>query len=110
RKAAKQQRSTPHAPRVAPLSAQTRPAIKISEAILTLAEPLRAHYREPGLDHGVGHFRTTTLTRQRRLLAYHFIAMRHEGLCQVFLRILSPQPIESQSLINYFYFNALEEQ
>ena len=37
RKAAKQQRSTPHAPRVAPLSAQTRPAIKISEAILTLA-------------------------------------------------------------------------
>lgn len=26
---------------------QTRPAIKISEAILTLAEPLRARYREP---------------------------------------------------------------
>ena len=47
RKAAKRQRSTPHAPRVAPPAAQTRPAIKISEAILTLAEPLREHYREP---------------------------------------------------------------
>jgi hypothetical protein len=47
RKAAKRQRSTPSKPWVAPPSAQTRPAIKISEAILTLAEPLRAHYREP---------------------------------------------------------------
>src|SRR5438067_9459249 len=47
RKAAKQQRSTPRAPRFAPPAAQTRPPIKISEAILTLAEPLRAHYREP---------------------------------------------------------------
>jgi hypothetical protein len=46
RKAAKQQRSPSRAPRVAP-PAQTRPAIKISEAILILAEPLRAHYREP---------------------------------------------------------------
>ena len=35
------------APWVSPPPAQTRPAIKISEAILTLAEPLRAHYREP---------------------------------------------------------------
>ena len=48
RKAAKQQRSPSRAPRVAlPPLQQTRPAIKISEAILTLAEPLRAHYREP---------------------------------------------------------------
>jgi hypothetical protein len=48
RKAAKQQRSTPRAHRFAPPPPQqTRPAIKISEAILTLAEPLRAHYREP---------------------------------------------------------------
>ena len=47
RKTAKRQRSTLHAPRIAPPSAQTRPAIKISEAILTLAEPLRARYREP---------------------------------------------------------------
>src|SRR5262244_3805036 len=46
RKAAKQQRSTPSKPWVFP-PPQTRPAIKISEAILTLAEPLRAHYREP---------------------------------------------------------------
>jgi hypothetical protein len=45
RKAAKRQRSTSSKPWVAP--PQTRPAIKISEAILTLAEPLRAHYREP---------------------------------------------------------------
>jgi len=47
RRAAKQQRSTPRAPRFAPPSAQTRPAIKISEAILTLAEPLLRQYREP---------------------------------------------------------------
>jgi len=45
RKAAKRQRSTPSKPWVSP--PQTRPAIKISEAILTLAEPLRAQYREP---------------------------------------------------------------
>ena len=37
-----------------------------------------------GLDHGVGHFRPLSITRQRPLLAYHFIAMSHEGLCQVF--------------------------
>jgi hypothetical protein len=37
-----------------------------------------------GLDHGVGHFRLLSITQQRHLLAYHFIAMRHEGLCQVF--------------------------
>jgi hypothetical protein len=37
----------------------------------------------PGLDHGVGHFRTLSMTQQRHVLAYHFIARRHEGLCQV---------------------------
>jgi hypothetical protein len=47
KKAAKRQRSTPHAPRVAPFPQPTRPAMKISEALLTLAEPLRAQYREP---------------------------------------------------------------
>jgi len=47
RKAAKQQRSLARAPRFAPPSPQTRPAIKISEAILTLAEPLLTQYREP---------------------------------------------------------------
>jgi len=47
RKAAKQQRSPARAPRFALPPPQTRPAIKISDAILTLAEPLRAHYREP---------------------------------------------------------------
>jgi len=41
-------------------------------------------YQDPGLDHGVGHFRPLSITRQRHVLAYHFIAMRHEGLCQVF--------------------------
>ena len=46
RKVAKRQRSTPSKPWISP-PAQTHPAIKISEAILTLAEPLRAHYREP---------------------------------------------------------------
>src|SRR4029453_15720916 len=47
RKAAKRQRSTPSKPWVSTPPPQTRPAIKISEAILTLAEPLRARYREP---------------------------------------------------------------
>jgi CBS domain-containing protein len=37
-----------------------------------------------GLDHGVGHFRPLSITRQRQGLASHFIAMRHEDLCQVF--------------------------
>jgi hypothetical protein len=37
-----------------------------------------------GLDHGVGHFRPLSITRQRHLLVYHYIAMSHEGLCQVF--------------------------
>ncbi len=39
--------STPSKPSVSAPPQQTRPDIKISEAILTLAEPLRAHYREP---------------------------------------------------------------
>ena len=37
-----------------------------------------------GLDHGVGHFRSLSITRQRHLVAYHGIAVSHEGLCQVF--------------------------
>jgi hypothetical protein len=45
RKAAKRQRSTPSKLWVS--SPQTRPTIKISEAILTLAEPLRVQYRDP---------------------------------------------------------------
>ena len=44
RKVAKQQRSPARAQRFVPPSAQTRPAIKISEAILTLAEPLLMQY------------------------------------------------------------------
>jgi hypothetical protein len=46
RNAAKRQRSTPRESWVSPPQ-QTRLAIKISEALLNLAEPLRAHYREP---------------------------------------------------------------
>ena len=47
KRAAKQQRSPSRVHRFAPSPQQTRPAIKISEALLTIAEPLRAHYREP---------------------------------------------------------------
>jgi hypothetical protein len=47
RKAAKGQKSTLSKLWVSSPPQQTRPAIKISEAILTLAEPLRAQYREP---------------------------------------------------------------
>src|SRR5438093_5472460 len=47
RKASKRKMSTPSKPSVSSPPQQTRPDIKISEAILTLAEPLRTHYREP---------------------------------------------------------------
>src|SRR5215467_12336136 len=47
RKAAKRQRNTPSKPWVSSPLQQPRPAIKISEAILTLAEPLLTQYREP---------------------------------------------------------------
>src|SRR5215510_5543175 len=47
RKAAKQQRITSSKLWISSPPQQTRPTIKISEAILTLAEPLRARYREP---------------------------------------------------------------
>src|SRR5262245_51698964 len=47
RKAAKRQRITSSKLWVSSPPQQTHPAIKISEAILTLAEPLRAQYREP---------------------------------------------------------------
>ena len=40
-----------------------------------------------GLDHGVGHFRPLSLTRQRHVLVYHGIAMSHAGMCQVFLQL-----------------------
>jgi hypothetical protein len=63
-----------------------------------------------GLDHGVGHFWPLSITWQRHWLAYHFIAMRHEGLCQVFWQLLSLQLIGFKSLINSFYFNSLQEK
>ena len=47
-------------------------------------ELLDLHHYFSGLDHGVGHFRPLSITRQRHLLAYHGTAMSHEGLCQVF--------------------------
>ena len=47
RKASKRKMSTPSKPSVSSPPQQTRPAIKISEAILKISEPLRAHYREP---------------------------------------------------------------
>ena len=47
RKAAKRQRRTQSENGVSSPPQQTRPDIKISEAILTISEPLRTHYREP---------------------------------------------------------------
>src|SRR5262249_4925333 len=48
-------------------------------------------YRKPifpiallGLDHGVGHFRPLSITRQRHLSAYHGTARSNASLCQVF--------------------------
>ena len=49
-----------------------------------LADFLGIPHQKFGLDHGVGHFRLLSITRQRHWLTYHFIATRHEGLCQVF--------------------------
>jgi transposase len=49
--------------------------------------PLRLGVRDgntSGLDHGVGHLRSLSITRQRHWLTSHFIATRQEGLCQVF--------------------------
>jgi ABC-type uncharacterized transport system substrate-binding protein len=48
-----------------------------------------AHGEDPvyqlfGLDHGVGHLRSLSITRQRHWLTSHFIATRQEGLRQVF--------------------------
>jgi hypothetical protein len=34
-----------------------------------------------GLDHGVGHSRPRSITRQRHWLAYHFIATRFDNFC-----------------------------
>ena len=39
---------------------------------------------DAGLDHGVGHFRSLSITRRRHWLTYHFIATSYEGLCLVF--------------------------
>ena len=50
RKVSKRKMRTPRAHRFAsplPAAAPTHPVIKISEAILKLAEPLRAYYKEP---------------------------------------------------------------
>ena len=47
KKVAKRQRSPSRAHRFASPPQQARPAIKISEAILNISEPLRAQYREP---------------------------------------------------------------
>jgi hypothetical protein len=49
-----------------------------------LTVSLNFSHSSEGLDHGVGHFRPLSITRQRHLLAYHGIAMSCEGLCQVF--------------------------
>jgi len=91
-----------HAHRIAPgegFEIRNRPAIRIG--IRNTNQPFEAGIRQlkaamfevlefgnkrvlEGLDHGVGHFRPLSLTRQRRLLAYHDIAINHEDLCQVF--------------------------
>jgi hypothetical protein len=45
---------------------------------------MHAHslYEIVSCDHGVGHLRPRSITRQRHWLAYHVIAVRHEDLCQ----------------------------
>ena len=42
----------------------------------------RRCYEIVSCDHGVGHLRPLSITRQRHWLAYHVIAVRHEDLCQ----------------------------
>ena len=59
---------------------------------------------QKGLDHGVGHFRPLSITRQRHLVAYHGTARSHASLCQVFRQFMSPQPIVFPLLINAFLF------
>jgi len=64
--------------------------------------------RKLGLDHGVGHFRPLSITRQRHLVAYHGTARSHASLWQVCRQFLSPQPIVFPSLINVFLFQWLK--
>jgi hypothetical protein len=53
---------------------------KLSRSLRTLEERGWLVIGRSGLEHGVGHFRLLSITQQRHLLAYHFMAMRHEGL------------------------------
>jgi hypothetical protein len=53
RKASQRQKRTPNKPSVSSPPQRTPPDIKISEAILALAEPLRAHYRESHRLHAI---------------------------------------------------------
>ena len=63
-------------------------AVACGQGVEAQAESHDSVFREAdamtGLDHGVGHFRPLSITRQRHLLAYHGIAMSCEGLCQGF--------------------------
>ena len=64
-----------------------------------------------GLDHGVGHFRSLSITLQRHLLVYHGIAMRSEDLRQVFWQLFFHQnSLHFNHLQTYFYFNDLQEK
>jgi hypothetical protein len=74
--------------------ADFRTAHTLGEQLLTLAQQAQdatmlaaAHAalgRTSGLDHGVGHFRPLSITRQRHLSAYHGTARSQASLCQVF--------------------------
>src|SRR5713101_8417218 len=55
-----------------------------------LASCIVIPYISSGLDHGVGHFRPLSITRQRHLLAYHGIAMSCESLCGGVSELLIP--------------------
>jgi transposase len=90
----------------AALAAVWRGEQSLSPGVREQADGKRERIAEgyDGLDHGVGHFRPLSITRQRHLLAYHGTARSHASLCQVFWQFLSPQPIVFPSLINAFLF------
>ena len=101
--------SEPHpAHRVYPYLLRGVPITRVNQVWSTDITYIRLQggflYVVAGLDHGVGHFRPLSITRQRHLVAYHGMAMSHASLWQVCRQFLSPQLIVFPLLINAFLF------
>ena len=63
-----------------------------------------------GLDHGVGHFRPLSITRQRHWLACHLLHRDLKVGVKYVDNFYHCNPLNFKSLINPFYFNTLREK